>query len=125
MSESPPKVLIVEDDFISLEVLKAMVGQYPVEIITAQTGSEAVQQALNERPVLILLDHELPDFDGIEAYCQIAEKLGDAKPAAAMISAHENPEISERCQQHGIEHRLTKPVSPTQLADLMAIASGI
>ncbi|MRJ42431.1 MULTISPECIES: response regulator [Idiomarina] len=122
---APAKVLVVDDDFISLEVLKAMLSHYSVEIITAQSGSEAVAKTLAERPALLLLDQELPDFTGLEAYCKIVAELGDDAPLAAMISGHSTAEISAECQAIGIKHQLTKPVSPTQLSDLMAIASGI
>lgn len=125
MSNSANKVLIVDDDFISLEVLKAMVGQYPVEILTAQSGQEAIDLALAERPRLILLDHELPDIDGIEVFCRLSEKLGDAMPLAAMVTGHQDDDFATRCTAAGINKRLHKPVKPTELADLLRVASGV
>lgn len=125
MSNSANKVLIVDDDFISLEVLKAMVGQYPVQILTAQSGQEAIDIALAERPRLILLDHELPDIDGIDVYCQLAEKLGEQLPLAAMVTGHQGNDFGQRCEAAGINKRLHKPVQPTELADLLRIASCV
>lgn len=125
MSSTPNKVLIVDDDFISLEVLKAMVQQYPVEVITAQTGRDAIAAALKYSPTLILLDHELPDIDGIEVYCELAKQLGDAVPATAMVTGHQHEDFAERCAAAGINHQLHKPVRPQQLADLLRIASSV
>src|SRR5690554_5055355 len=125
MSNSANKVLIVDDDFISLEVLKAMVGQYPVQVLTAQSGQEAIDTTLSEKPQLILLDHELPDFDGIEVYCRLAQQLGDDMPMAAMVTGHQDDNFAERCHAAGINKRLHKPVQPRELADLLRIASGI
>ena len=55
------KVLIADDDFISLEVLKAMLANFEVSILTAMTGEEALNLA-GEAPVLIFLDYEMPDM---------------------------------------------------------------
>lgn len=125
MSSTPNKVLIVDDDFISLEVLKAMVRQYPVEIITAQTGRDAITAAIEHRPTLILLDHELPDIDGIDVYCQIVEKLGSQTPNTAMVTGHQHDDFAARCSAAGINTQLHKPVKPRELADLLRIASGV
>ena|SRR5690554_475130 len=125
MSKTRNKVLIVDDDFISLEVLKAMIGHYPVDIVTAQTGQEAIQVALAEQPCLILLDHELPDFDGIEVYCRLKNELGDKVPPTVMVTGHQHGDFADRCAAAGINQQLHKPVQPQQLADLLRIASGI
>lgn len=119
------KVLIVDDDFISLEVLKAMVAQYPVDIITAQNGKEAIAAALSHQPQLILLDNQLPDIDGIDVYCQLAEQLGHKMPVTAMVTGHQTDDFDQHCAAAGINQLLHKPVSPSQLADLMRIASSI
>lgn len=119
------KILVVDDDFISLEVLKAMLSHYDATIFTAQSGREAIDTALAERPNLILLDHELPDMNGIEAYCEIAAELGKNTPAAAMITGHDYSQMRAACVEAGIEHHLQKPVAPKQLADLLRVASGI
>lgn len=119
------KILVVDDDFISLEVLRAMLSHYDATILIAQTGREAVKKALSERPDLILLDHELPDMNGIDVYCDIAAELGDDTPAAAMISGHDFSEFADSCTAAGIHHHLTKPVSPQELADLLRVTSGV
>lgn len=125
MSQSANKVLIVDDDYISLEVLRAMVQQYPVEVITAETGKEAIRRAVEERPVLVLLDHELPDINGIDVYCEIVNKLGNQSPQAAMITGHDQDDFAQRCTAAGIHTFLHKPVSPKQLADLLRVASDV
>ncbi|WP_241967917.1 response regulator [Pseudidiomarina marina] len=125
MTQSVNKVLIVDDDYISLEVLRAMVQQYPVEVITAETGKEAVKLAVEQRPTLVLLDHELPDIDGIDVYCKIVADLGAEAPRAAMITGHQQEDFAQRCTAAGIDTCLHKPVSPKQLADLLRIASDV
>ncbi|HET8817772.1 MAG TPA: response regulator [Pseudidiomarina sp.] len=119
------KILVVDDDFISLEVLRAMLSHYDADILIAQSGRDAIDKALSERPDLILLDHELPDMNGIDVYCDIAAKLGDHTPTAAMITGHDFSTFADSCKAAGIHHHLQKPVSPQELADLLRITSGI
>lgn len=125
MTNIANKVLIVDDDFISLEVLKAMVGQYSVDILTAETGQAAIDITLAEQPKLVLLDHELPDIDGIDVYCRLVAELGDAMPMVAMVTGHQDNDFAQRCEAAGINKRLHKPVQPTELADLLRIASSV
>lgn len=65
------KVLIADDDFISLEVLQTMVARDGIEVTTAKTGDEALEKALNQSFDLVLLDYEMPGLTG----AQVAEKL--------------------------------------------------
>ncbi|MDX1706118.1 response regulator [Pseudidiomarina sp.] len=122
MSDKGPKILVVDDDFVSLEVIKSMLSHYPSQVITAECGAEAVEKALAERPQLLLLDYELPDFNGIEVYCRIHDELGEGTPPAGLITGHDDEEIKERCTAAGIEQQLSKPLSVTDLTNLMRIA---
>lgn len=119
------KILVVDDDFISLEVLRAMLSHYDATILVAHTGREAIDRTIAERPDLILLDHELPDMNGIEVYRDIVAALGDSTPAAAMITGHDFSEFADSCTAAGIHHHLQKPVSPQELADLLRVASRV
>jgi len=58
------KILIVDDIFANIELLKAILLLHDFEIITASTGKEALDLTDRESPDLILLDISLPDIDG-------------------------------------------------------------
>ncbi len=117
-------VVIVDDDLISLEVMKAMLSHFPdTQISTAQSGQAALDLILNERPDLVLLDHELADFNGVELYCKVHDALGDKTPITAMISGHDPSEYSAECKAAGINTLLQKPLAPSDLTELMRVAS--
>lgn len=116
-------VLLVDDDIISLEVMKAMLSHFPdTRISTAQTGQDAYDEILDNRPDLVLLDHELPDFNGVELYCKVHEKLADATPLTAMVSGHDPSEFRAECEAAGINSLLQKPLAPSDLTELMRVA---
>ncbi len=60
------KVLIVEDDNATLELLKGSVARFPVDIIEATEGVLALKLACTEHPDLIILDVGIPSPDGFE-----------------------------------------------------------
>ena len=123
MAAAETHVVIVDDDLISLEVMKAMLSHFPdTQISTAQSGQAALELILEKRPDLVLLDHELPDFNGVELYCKVHDALGEQTPTTAMISGHDPSEYSAECKAAGINTLLQKPLAPSDLTELMRIA---
>lgn len=112
------KVLIADDDFISLEVLKAMLGQYSVEILTATTGQEALDQA-NASPNLIFLDYEMPDMSGADV-CKTLRSQSEFKETPIIaITSHQSASEMTACREAGMNATLHKPVSPEALDELL------
>ncbi|RUO60572.1 response regulator [Pseudidiomarina insulisalsae] len=125
MAKQSTHVVIVDDDMISLEVMRAMLGHFPAtKISTAENGQDAYELIVSERPDLVLLDHELPDFNGVELYCKVQQELGAETPTTAMISGHNPDDFRAECEAAGINKLLQKPLAPSDLAELMRIAGA-
>lgn len=125
MTTKQVNVVIVDDDVISLEVMKAMLAHFPgANVKTALTGQEAYDLITEQRPDLVLLDHELPDFNGVELYCKVHDTLGEATPVTAMVSGHKPESFQAECEAAGINKMLQKPLAPSDLTELMRIASA-
>jgi two-component system, cell cycle response regulator DivK len=60
------KILIVEDNNDSLEILSLRVTKFGYEAIKARNNKEAITYAEAERPDLIFMDMDLPDVDGVK-----------------------------------------------------------
>ena len=79
-------VLVADDDMISLEVFKAMLSQHQVEVITAESGEQALA-ALQRKPDLIFLDFEMPDMSGADVCRQLRQQPAFATtPVIAVTS---------------------------------------
>ena len=66
------KILIVEDDKVSKELISIAVQKFENEIIFARTGAEAVSACLINSDIdLVLMDIQLPEMDGYEATREI------------------------------------------------------
>ena len=61
------KILVVEDMTDIRKMMKIMVELYGYEVIEARDGAEAIEQAREHRPSLVLMDLAMPLMNGAEA----------------------------------------------------------
>ena len=58
------RVLVVEDDDLSFQLVRHILGKMPLDIVNASTGAQAIEFLQQEMPDLIMLDLSLPDMRG-------------------------------------------------------------
>jgi two-component system cell cycle response regulator DivK len=115
-----PKILIVDDDLLTLEIVGRYLTRQGFQTSSATNGPAGVAAALAERPDLILMDLEVPGpEDGLEATRQIrARPETQHIPVIAMtgrVMFHEK----ERARQAGCNDLQEKPVEfPSLLAKI-------
>jgi len=110
-------VLIADDDFISLEILKTMVARDGIAVVTANNGEEALAAAAQTEFALILLDYEMPDMTG----AQVAEQLiaqGSKTPMIA-VTGHQSATELTACRDAGMVATIHKPIAPDALEELL------
>ncbi|MGM0629967.1 MAG: response regulator [Pseudomonadota bacterium] len=113
------KVLIADDDFISIEVLKAMLANFDVDLLVAMTGEEALTLA-EKGPELIFLDYEMPDMSGAEVCQQLRQNEMHKTTPIIAITSHQSASEMSACREAGMDATLHKPVSPEALDELMS-----
>ncbi len=105
-------ILIVDDEESILKGLKmSLEGKY--RVITAQTGTLAIQLFHLERPELIMLDIGLPDMNGLEVLKTIKHKDHDA--IIIMVTAVEDTKSIVKSIKLGAYDYLTKPINTQEL----------
>src|SRR5512143_1819282 len=111
MSESRPRILLVDDERPILRFLSASLsGQY--EIIQAATGEDAIRAVATERPDLIILDLGLPDIDGVEVTRQLREWT---QTPIIIVSVREQESDKVAALDAGADDYLTKPFGAGEL----------
>ena len=116
----PKRVLIVEDNPISLELLTELVQAEGHRAIPALSGTEALSLARAELPDLILMDIQLPGLDGLTATRILKAEPETKEIPVVGISAHALREDVERALQAGCVAYLSKPLDTRDFIDLMA-----
>ncbi|MFO8143331.1 MAG: response regulator transcription factor, partial [Dehalococcoidales bacterium] len=106
------KILIVDDDVTLLDIIKYNLNRDDYEVICAADGSQALENARNEKPDLIILDLMLPKLSGLEV-CRILRK--EMTVPILMLTAR-NEEIDKVVGlEIGGDDYMTKPFSMREL----------
>ena len=108
------KILLVDDSAAVLQLELVMLeGHY--EILTAQSGTEGLQIAINQVPDLILLDVMLPKLDGFEL-CRILRGIEVTKAIPIiMVTTLGDQKSHETAFAAGCNDYISKPIDRTQL----------
>ena len=103
-------VLIVDDKAENRKVLKDILTHLGFDIMEAGSGSDAIEQAKNRRPNIVLLDLQMPDMDGYEtAQCfRSNESLERVRLIAVCDTLTED--IQTMCQESGFNGHTLKPI---------------
>jgi CheY-like chemotaxis protein len=68
------KILVADDSNTALMMERTLLAKSAYDVVIARDGREAVKQALDENPDLIILDVVMPTMDGFEA-CRELRRL--------------------------------------------------
>ena len=79
MTLSRPRILVIEDNPLNLELVLDLLDVFGSDVETATTAEEGLELAFRHPPDLILLDVRLPGMDGLEA---VRRLKGDPRTAA-------------------------------------------
>jgi two-component system cell cycle response regulator DivK len=114
-----PLVLVVEDDPLSLKLMRDVLQANGYRTVEATTGTDAVALAFSESPAAVVMDIGLPGLDGVEATKQI--KSASSVPVIA-VTAYAMPGDEERMRAAGGDVFLTKPL---RFADFLQVLEGV
>ncbi len=116
------RILIVEDNELSRDMLSRRLEKRGYEIAVAGDGEEGVAKASTEAPDLILMDFALPVLDGWEATKRIKAASRTASIPVIGLSAHAMAEDAEKARSVGCDDFDTKPVElPRLLSKIEAL----
>ena len=111
-----PKLLLVEDNEVSREILSLRLQRRGYQIISAVNGAEGVSKALKDQPDLVLMALHLPVMDGWEAIHQI--KVNPNRQSIPVIALAVDAIEGDRAQViAGCDEYVTKPIDLPLLLD--------
>ena len=110
-----PRVLIVDDDPLIRDLVRAVLEDASYDLDEASSGEEALQVASRRPPDVVLLDVMMPGLNGFEVAERMKhdEKTHDA--VVIMLTARDAPEDRRRGLDAGADVYFTKPFSPLEL----------
>ncbi len=106
------KLLVIDDDAALNEMLTRSLGAQGFEILTASSGKEGIEKALQQQPDLILLDVMMPEMDGWEV-CRRLRAVTDLP--IIMLTAKDSRAEVIRGFELGVDDYVTKPFDLREL----------
>ncbi len=103
-----PRVLVVDDDPETRNLLQEFLTGKQYEVIEAATGGEGLRRIREDRPHLVLLDIILPDVSGLEVLREA--KAIDPAVGVIMITGQHDEEIGRQAMRDGAFDFITKPL---------------
>ena len=118
--KSKAKVLIVDDQPQMRAFIRAALKGFPVHMIEAGDGMEAMTLIETEQPDLLLSDYLMPNWDGV-TLCQDLRRRTDLKPIKiVLITGETTPAVLlEAVNNRIVDAALTKPVDVHELQQLV------
>jgi PAS domain S-box-containing protein len=123
----PPlrKVLVIDDNATNRNLMEEILGYFNIECEVASGAKEAFMklqriQANHEPLDLIIMDHHMPEMDGLTLSKEIRKKLPVHKGAhILMLSSLEKNIYTHEAEEIGISKMITKPVKMYELYSVL------
>ncbi len=120
-----PKILLVEDNEMNLDMLSRRLERRNFEILIAMDGAQGVELAKSQHPDLILMDMSLPIMDGWEATRRIKADIKVSHIPIIALTAHAIAGDRERCMAAGCDEYESKPIKFPRLLSKIEQMLGI
>ncbi|HCN82533.1 MAG TPA: hybrid sensor histidine kinase/response regulator, partial [Sphingobacteriaceae bacterium] len=116
------KVLVVDDDVRNLFALTAVFERSNIEVITAESGREALEILNNDKKIdIVLMDIMMPEMDGYETIQIIRKDNKNKHLPIIAVTAKAMIGDRQKCIASGASDYITKPVKTDQLLSLMRV----
>jgi PAS domain S-box-containing protein len=116
------RLLVVDDDADSLELLVFSLEKYGAEVMAASSAKQALSVLKQSTSDLLISDVGMPEMDGYMLISQVralAPEAGGDIPAIA-LTAYASESDSQQALFAGFTYHVSKPVEPAKLASLIA-----
>lgn len=110
-----PKVLIVEDNELSRDMLSRRLRRKGYEVLVAVDGAEGITMVKEQKPDIVLMDLSLPDMDGWQATRALKDNKATADIPVIALTAHAMSGDREKALDAGCDDYDTKPIDLRRL----------
>jgi CheY-like chemotaxis protein len=110
------RIMIVEDQADTLEMLAAHFSARDYEVFACTSAAEALELASRQQFDLLISDIAMPAMDGLELIRNLRQKEGLEETPAIALTGYASVKDSERAIAAGFNMHLAKPIDPAELA---------
>ena len=118
------RILVVDDTPANVKLLVDLLGAKGYAVLEAVNGLDGVRLALAHQPDLVLMDIQLPDINGIEAFGRIRANPATASVPVVAFTASVTPGDRQSIGDAGFDGFLGKPIQLKEFVDTVRRLAG-
>ncbi len=118
-SDSPPLVLVVDDNRANAQVLSDFLEAIGYRARIAHSGTEGLALVDGLRPACVLMDIQMPGMDGLQAIRAIRETSQVPRVPIIAVTALAMSGDSARCLEAGADAYLSKPLTLAEVSECL------
>ncbi len=111
------RLLVVDDEYDNIGVIKLVMEFYDVPVLTARSGEECLELLKQETPNMLLVDIRMPGMSGYELLEHLRQHHAWCDMTAVAVTAQAMQGDRERIIQAGFDGYISKPISAMTLVD--------
>jgi DNA-binding response OmpR family regulator len=119
------KVLVVDDNELNAEYIRAVLKKYPFDVSVATDGPSALDATQRDRPDVVLLDIMMPGMNGIDVLGRLRRDPAAQTIPVIMVTAKAQDSTMIESYQVGADYFITKPFTPRQLLHGLGLVLGM
>ena len=109
------KILLVDDNLLNLKVAEKLLKKYNFNITSVNSGLECLNKTKHTDYDLILLDHMMPEMDGIHTLYNLKQRASGFDTPVVVLTANAIEGSKEMYLREGFVDYLTKPINQVEL----------
>ncbi|MGB3366744.1 MAG: response regulator [Acidaminobacteraceae bacterium] len=113
------KVLIVDDDELTIEVIKSLLSKKSIKVIVARDGDEAIKMIVTERPDIIICENDIKKRRGLSIKSDLKIDKDLDKIPFILLSNDRNDDLIIEVMDLGITNVLVKPILLVELSGIV------
>ncbi|MBM4259229.1 MAG: response regulator [Deltaproteobacteria bacterium] len=119
-TQAKPRILCVDDDRVTLRAIERSLLTSGYMVVTADSGTRALQTLQSVKPDLILLDAMMPDLDGYEVCSRLRQNQEFNSIPVIFVTSLEQKEDKAKAFALGAADYITKPIQKETLLNKVA-----
>lgn len=109
------KILVIEDEVGAIKVLTKLLTAGGFEVVSVWDGGLAVNEAVNQKPDLVLLDLMLPGKGGVSVLEELQSRDETKNIPVIILSSLKREEYKKIAEKPSVKAYLTKPYDAKEL----------
>jgi len=120
-STGKAKILVIDDEPNIVQILQDRLEMNGYEVVTANNGVEGLEEAVQEKPDVILLDLVMPIMDGLDMLEALRKQPDGIFSSVIIVTAHNQVYNVARAKVCGIDDFIVKPFDMSKLLEKIKV----